>query len=75
MIKSVKLSLVGGLLRVAGILLDSLERPHADEPITDGDPAGLYEFPPLPPLTLRVIRGGNTDSVSYPLASTESNEQ
>jgi hypothetical protein len=58
MIRNLQLAAVGGLLRVAGLLLDRLEiKPDVDAPITSGDPGSAY----LPPFTgpqLRVIAGG-----------------
>lgn len=58
MIRNLALHTAGGLLHVAAILLDIAAgpKPHADEPITTGDPAHTLEGPPQ--VQLRIIHGG-----------------
>lgn len=56
-VRKVVLHMVYQLLRLAGVLLDWLDRrTMIDEPITVGDPGGRYlaERPPV----LRVLPGG-----------------
>jgi hypothetical protein len=76
MIRNLQLAAVGGLLRVAGLLLDRLEiKPDVDAPITSGDPGGRYAPPPK--LVLRVLPGGaqDTDSDSCPRNDVPSDER
>ena len=71
------------LLRLAGVLLDWLDRrTMIDEPITEGDPGARYLPPPGPPV-LKIIHGGaesshhrsDGDSDSCPLSATQSDER
>ena len=77
MMRKVVLHMVYQLLRLAGVLLDWLDRrTMIDEPITEGDPGARYVPDVQPRPVLRVLSGGRSrrDSDSGPNGSPWSDE-
>lgn len=62
--RKVVLHTVYHLLRLAGVLLDWLERPLVDEPIAAGDPGGRY-VPDARPV-FKIIHGEGGTSQPQP---------